>query len=288
MGISKRGFLVTIVLAVMFLFLQQSLAAKDLPGDSNAARQLVEQSLSENSDADAEKLLIDIIDSDNFKDISDWAVVQYYGLAQKKGGVNPAINKLEAKAKKSKSVGSRRGIAEGYVRLRDWAKVAETYEDLVKDHPDDPVLSTRLVDAYKLAKNYDAVIAMLEPAVTANPDDIGSSDILAQAYVGAGKADEAVALYNARILKDPDSPGLRGRYAQGLLDLGLLEESLAEWKAAFKLDAQNLLFKQREAEVYAQMDNNDEAKKAYAELLGLIPESQSGFREVIASRLKDM
>ena len=282
------GFLAVLILAAMFLFFGESPAADDLPDDSAAARKLVETYISTNADTDAVNLLVKIISSDSFKDINDWAIIEYYGLAQKMDGITPAIAKLKVIAKKSNSIGLQRGIAEGNVRLGDWDKVAEVYENLLKENPGDSIFSTRLIDAYMLTKNYNGVIEILEPKVTANPNDNASSDVLAQAYVGAQKLDEAVALYNKKIAKEPNSPGLRGRYAQGLMDLGMLEESLAEWNMAFQLDPRNFLFKQRQAEIYMQMGNIPEAKKEYSELLGLIPADQNAFKETIASRIKDI
>lgn len=285
---NRSTFLAIIIAMAMFLSFQEALAEEELPNDSASMRKLVEAKLSEGSDDEVSGLLVKIMSSDAYKDINDWAIKQYYGLAQKKDGILPATEKLEAVAKNSDSVSLQRGIAEGYVRQGDWAKVAEVYEKLVKENPDDSVFSTRLVDAYMLSRNYDAAIGILEQKVTANPLDTASSDILAQAYVAAHKADEAVALYKQKIAKNPGSPGLRGRYAQGLLDLGMPEESLAEWEAAFKLDPRNLLFKQRIAEIHAQMGNTRQAKKEYTELLNLIPAGQAAFKDSISSKIKDI
>jgi len=285
---NKRLLSGVLILAAMFLFFQQGSAADELPSDSTAARKLVETYIAGNASDNALELLTQIISSDSFKDIKDWAVIQYYGLSQNKGGIDAGVKKLEAIAGQADNVSLERGIAEGYVRLGDWAKVAGIYENLVKSNPDDPVLVTRLIDAYMFNKNYDAVIAILEPKVTANPDDVASSDILARAYVGAQRSDDAVALYKKKVAKYPNSPGLRGRYAQALVDLGMVEASLPEWNTAFQLDPRNLLFKQRIAESYMQLGNPVEAEKEYTELLNLIPDSQADFKNSIASTIKDI
>lgn len=286
----KSLFLGAVIFAAMFLFSREGLALEDLPSDSSAARSLVETTLTNNADDDATQLLTEIISSESYNDIKDWATTQYYTLAQKKDGIDPAVKKLEAVATKKdkKLVGLERGIAEGYVRLGDWAKVAEIYADLVKDNPNDSILSTRMIDACMLNRDYDTVIKILEPRVAANPDDIASSDILAHAYVGAQRTEDVIALYKKRVEKEPKSPGLRGRYAQALLDLGKTEDSLLEWNEAFKLDPSNLLFKQRTAEAYTQLGDTKKAKKEYTELLNLIPENQTGFKDTIASRVKDI
>lgn len=258
------------------------------PKDSEIMRSLVEANLVAKADDAAEELLVKILTSEDYKDIKDWSTSRYYSLAQNKGGVDPALKKLEAAGKRSRNVGLHRAIAEGYVRLGDWNKVAEVYEKLAKDNPKEPGLSTRLIDAYMLSRNYEGVIKILEPAVKANPNDTGSSDVLAQAYVRSGKKDEALALYKEKAIKDPNSPGLRGRYAQALMDLGYPEASLAEWGAAFKLDPSNLLFKQKMAEANMELGKAKEARKDYVELLKLIPAKQASFKEVVSARIKDI
>lgn len=278
----------SVILALTFLFLQKGFAAEEQLSDSSSARAAVEAYISSNDKDSASQLLIEILSSEKFNDIREWASAQYYSLAGGSEGINLAIAKLEAVAKNSKNVGLHKSIADGYVRLDDWAPVTKIYEKLLKDNPDDYVLSTRLIDAYLMDGNYNAVIKTLEPRVTANPDDIASSDILARAYLGAKKTEELVALYEQRIKKEPNSAGLRGRYAQALMDLGMLEESLAEWKTAFQLDPLNLLFQQRVAEVYLEMEKTKEAEKEYKKLLGLIPENQSGFKDATAAQIKEL
>lgn len=285
---NKGGVLGAIILAAMVLFFQEGFTAQEQPRDSKAVRESVEAYLSNNDADNAAQLLTEVLSSESFNDIRDWATAQYYGLAQKRDGIGPAIKKLEAIGKNSKNAGLLKSIADGYVRLGDWAEVTKIYEKLLKDNPDDSTFGTRLVDAYLMDKNYDALIKILEPRVALNPNDIAGSDILAHAYLGAQKADEVVALYKQRIQKEPNSPGLRGRYAQALLGLGMPEESLAEWNAAFKLDPLNLLFKQRVAEVYMQMGKTKEAEKEYKELFSLIPENQSGFKDVITAQIKEI
>jgi len=263
-------------------------AQKMAPQDSAIMRTLIDTYLATNAQDKAENLLTQIVTSEGYKDIRDWANIEYYNLASKKEGIEAALKKLEAAGKKSKSIDVQRSIAEGYVRLRDWGKGAEIYQNLLKDNANDSVLTTRFIDACMLNKDYDPVIKVLEPKVAANPNDTGSSDILAHAYTQSNQADKAIALYKVKIEKEPNSPGLRGRYAQALMDLGMPEQSLAEWDTAFKLDPSNFLFKQRVAEIYTQLGKTKEARKAYAELLAVIPPAQASLKETINSRIKEI
>jgi len=263
-------------------------AAGLAPDDPGIMRALIETDIALSAEDNALQKLVGVLSSDKFEGIKDWAAIEYYKLSGKKGGIQSAIDQLAAIKNSSDNLYLQRAIAEGYVRLRQWDKVAAIYTGLVQSHSDDPVLATRLVDAYMLGQNYEAAIAMLEPQVAANPENTGISDVLARAYVGAKKGEQAVALYKQKIAKNPSSPGLRGRYAQALLDLGMTEESLAEWQEASKLDGKNLLFKQRTAETYAELGRNREAKSEYNKLLNLIPEGQSDFKKYILARIEEL
>ncbi len=260
--------------------------AKSLaPKDAAITRQLIDVYTS--SDAvRAERLVEDVVESGEYGEIRDWANIEYYNYALNKGGIESAIKKLEAKAGKNyKNIGLQRSIAEGYVRQKDWAKVVDIYSNLAKENPNDPVLTTRLIDVCLLNRDYQAVIRALEPVVTANPNDKGNSDILLNAYVGADKKSEAIALFKKRLETEGSSTGLLGRYAQALMTFGMLEEAVTQWKNAFTADPSNLFFKQKEAETYAQLGNIAAAKKAYTELLNLAPANQPWFKDTATTQL---
>jgi len=263
-------------------------AAGLAPDDPGIMRALIETDIALSAEDNALQKLVGVLSSDKFDGIKDWAAIEYYKLSGKKGGIQSAIDQLAAIKNSSDNLYLQRAIAEGYVRLREWDKVAQIYAGLSQSNPDDQILATRLVDAYMLDQDYEAAIAMLEPQVAANPENTGISDVLARAYVGAKKGEQAVALYKQKIAKNPSSPGLRGRYAQALLDLGMAGESLTEWQEASKLDGKNLLFKQRVAETYMELGRTKEAKSEYRQLLSLIPEGQADFKKYILARIEEI
>lgn len=253
------------------------------PQDPAVNRQLAEIYLI-TDDTKARALLKEIIISEDFPGISRWASIEYYNLAAKHGKVQEAVDELEAAAKKKpKNVALQKEVAEGYVRLRDWGRVVEIYEDLSKKNPDDDTISTRLIDYCLLNKDYDTVIKKLAPVVKENPQDVGASDILARAYTGAGKVKEVIALYKERIKEDPNSPGLRGRYAQVLMEFGLLKDSRQEWAKAFELDPSNLFFKQKVGEIYLEEGDSRNAQKEFQELLAAAKEQKQSRYEDIAN-----
>lgn len=204
----------------------------------------VESLITEGKNEEAIETLTDIVAEGKHADIQEWGVLRLYSLADKKSEkVQEIVVALESKLQDDTgNVPLKRAIAEGYVRLKDWGKVARIYEGLYADAPTDHTLKVRLIDSYILAGEADRAVPMLEPIVQQNPNDRYFSDLLLNAYVAAGMKDKALALYQKRVAAKPNSAGLRGRYAQTLQNYGLLKESLVQWKKAAELDPSNPFF----------------------------------------------
>jgi predicted Zn-dependent protease len=247
-------------------------ARKKSPEDIGLARRAVEVAMSQQDNDGALKELEGFLTLKGMKEYDsnrEWGTLEYYRVAKDKGqdAMAAAINTLEnAKLKDPDNVGLNRSIAEGYVRLGNWAKVAEIYEGLIAKNQKDYILNTRLIDIYMILGKYDAVIQKLEPGVKQNPGDAGNSDILARAYVGAHREQEAIELYKKKLEAEPNSAGLIGRFAQALMDFGKFDEAAAQWNKAFSIDSLNLFFKQKEVEAYNSAGKSSEAQKASEEL----------------------
>lgn len=264
--------------------------AKSLePGNSGVMRRIVDLYFAKGDADGARNALIEVLKTDGFQDLREWAHMKYYELAQQKEGVSEAVKKLEeAVGSDTGNVPAEESIAEGYVRLRDWGKAAEIYEALLAQKPGDHVIFTRLVDLTLANQDYEKAVTLLEEKVKASPTDTGASDALCHAYVGAGKQKEAVNLYEQKIANDPNSPGLAGTYAQALMELGMDDEALVQYRRAFTLDSSNLFFKQKAGEILLQQGKTAEAKKEFEELLSLAPASQPWFAETAKNYLKSI
>lgn len=249
-------------------------------------RQAIEEYLAKGENDIALSALLEALVSKDFPD-RDWAMKQYFSIADSRGELASAINNLAQKAQAYPDDDTLQlSLSEGYIRLRDWNKVTEIYEKLVQKNPNDPVLNNRLRNFYMLQGNYDGIIRSLQPQVQANPDDVGASDMLLNAYVKAGKAKEAIELFEKRIGKEPGSAALHGRYAQALMDFGRLSDAAREWQKAFELDPKNLFFKQKLAETYLALQNYTQAKKEYQDLEQLAPAKQPWFRNAASGQLQ--
>lgn len=249
-------FIVSITLLVM-----SASPAFAAVSESETKRDSIATDLAKGNDDKAMKDLKDVITSNKFQDIKEWATLELFNKAQSKGKLDEVTADLEKSAAKNPNdVLMQRAVAEGYLRMRDFGKAVTIYEELVKNNPKDFVLSTRLNDYYILAGDYGKAIASLEPIVAAAPDDDYHSDILLNAYVRGGMEDKALALFKKRLAKEPNSPGLRARYAQALQDFGKRNEAVKEWDRAFQLDPNNQFFKRRADEVRADIANPKKGK----------------------------
>ncbi|MDD2702834.1 MAG: tetratricopeptide repeat protein [Candidatus Omnitrophica bacterium] len=259
------------------------------PGNAGVIRRIVDLYFAKGDEDGARNALIEMLKTDGFQGMREWAHMKYYELAQRKEGISEAVKKLEeAVGSDTGNVPARESIAEGYVRLRDWGKAAEIYEALLANNPGDHVIFTRFVDLTMANRDYEKAVTLLEEKVKASPTDTGASDTLCHAYVGAGKQKEAVNLYEQKIANDPDSPGLAGTYAQALMDFGMDDEALAQYRRAFTLDSSNLFFKQKAGEILLRQGKTAEAKREFEELIALVPASQPWFAETAKSYLKSI
>jgi predicted Zn-dependent protease len=246
----------TLVLSIIFsmVFFGTAFAAaktKMNARTSKEARETIDALIKAGKKDDAISALEDTVAAAKFADIQEASVLDLYTLAEQDTvKIQEIISDLETRLlSDADNVPLKRAIAEGYVRLKDWNKVAGIYEGLHAQNTQDYSLKIRLIDAYSLSGQGSKAVILLEPIVQQNPDDKYFSDLLLTAYVGSGMKDKALALYQQRVAAKPTSPGLRGRYAQTLQDFGLLKESLVQWKKAAELDPSNPFFIKRTTEV---------------------------------------
>ncbi len=218
---------------------------------SEAARRNIESLVKAGKKDDAIRSIADTVAAGKHGDIHEWAVLELYTIAeQNPEKIQEIVTVLEAREKPGvENVPLKKAIAEGYVRLKDWNKVARIYEGLQAANPQDHGYKVRLIDYYVLAGEAPKAIAMLEPIVQQSPNDQYFGDILINAYVAAGMKDKALAMYQQRVNAEPNSAGLRGRYAQTLEGFGLLREALVQWKKAAEIDPSNPFFGKKAKEV---------------------------------------
>lgn len=113
-------------------------------------------------------------------------------------------------------------------------KAIETYEQVIRDEPDNVVALNNLAWLYGLDRNPRALV-LAESALKAAPDDPGVQDTCGWLHVQQGQIEKGRHLLEKALQQLPDSPEIRYHYAVVLYQsgdhdkaLGMLKDLLAE------------------------------------------------------------
>ncbi len=247
-------------------------AQEILPQDPTAQRTLIETYLAQGRNQNAKSILAQTISRPEFSELIFWATRRYYDLFENSGGIEAAIEQLEGL---SPNASVQKAMAQGYARLRDWSRVTEIYEELLRADPTDHFLADRLANYYMMNRDYSAAVNILEQLIRNNPENTSYTNSLLDAYTKGGQEEQALSLYRRQIEQKPQSPGLHGRYAQALMEFGRLQESLAQWERAYQLDSSNLYFKQRMGETAMEAGDYERARVELNELIRLATQQKN-------------
>jgi hypothetical protein len=92
--------------------------------ESDAKRAAIADMIQKNQDDQAIDELTDVVASPKYGDLKEWANLELWNKAQRKGKLDKVVANLEkAAGKDSKDIQLQRSIAEGYLRMRDFGKV---------------------------------------------------------------------------------------------------------------------------------------------------------------------
>jgi tetratricopeptide (TPR) repeat protein len=121
-----------------------------------------------------------------------------------------------------------------WMELGETDKAIETYEQVIRDEPDNVVALNNLAWLYGLDRNPRALV-LAETALKEAPDDPGIQDTCGWLHVQQGQIKEGRHLLEKALQQLPDSPEIRYHYAVALYQsgdhekaLGMLKDLLAE------------------------------------------------------------
>jgi len=127
------------------------------------------------------------------------------------------------------------GLANIYMRGRQFPEAAECLRKLVAAHPDQAAVHVQLGRVLAAEGQNDAAIVELETGAKLAPADLTVQRDLADLYAGAGKNDQAEAAYRALLAAHPNQAELHRDLGQCLLREKKSAEALQEFLAAVKL-----------------------------------------------------
>ena len=157
----------------------------------------------------------------------------FRALSAQDGG-KPAMALAEQWLKANpKDTITRRALADTYARTGSFKLAKTTYEELLKQQPDNSAVLNNLANVLLKIKDPEAV-KIAEQAVAKNPNNANAVDTLGWALFQNGQVDRALQLLRDARLREPGNPEIRYHLAAALAKIGRQKEAREELEAALK------------------------------------------------------
>jgi tetratricopeptide (TPR) repeat protein len=158
-----------------------------------------------------------------------------------------------------------------WIRLENYEKAIDMYEKIAEANPKDRF---KLLEAYRVGKQYDKGLALGKEFLAKNPDDVDVGIIYARTLADAGKKKDGVDFLSRLLLAHPDD-------IQIYINLGEIHRQDKRWADAEKVLLQGEQQKMnpeaieqlkfQRAAIYEQQKSYDRAEKMFRELLEARP-----------------
>lgn len=212
--------------------------------------------------ADAEALCDKILATAKDQWIKDWANSEFINISQRQNKLPELAAKLEKGLVSSgKDISKYKNLAEIYMRTNENALAIGVYEKAVAAGLDDRDTNGRLLDLYERANKLDKAEAQVKKIIGMAPDDNYLYERLAGILNIAGKKEDAKKVWLGLLAKAPNDIGVFTRYGDRLNEWGDFDGAVAQYRKAQALDAANLWYTMRVADIYIAKGKPDEAKK---------------------------
>ena len=154
-------------------------------------------------------------------------------LSTQDGG-KPAIALAEQWLKANpKDNATRRALADTFARTGNFKLAKTTYEEFLKQQPNDSPALNNLANILLRLKD-PAAVKVAEQAVAQNPNNANAVDTLGWALFQNGQVDRALQLLRDARLREPANPEIRYHLAAVLAKTGRQKEAREELEAALK------------------------------------------------------
>lgn len=212
--------------------------------------------------ADAEALCDKILATAKDQGLKDWANSEFINISQRQNKLPELAAKLEKDLESSgKDIGKYKNLAEIYMRTNENDKAIVVYEKAIAAGLDDRDINGRLLDMYERAKKLDKAEAQVKKVIGMAPNDIYLYERLAGILNTEGKKEDAKKAWEQLLTKTPNDANIFSRYGDRLNEWGDTEGAVAQYRKAQALDATNLWYTMRVADIYIAKGKPDDAKK---------------------------
>ncbi|HEV8043270.1 MAG TPA: tetratricopeptide repeat protein [Bryobacteraceae bacterium] len=131
------------------------------------------------------------------------------------------------------------GLADAYLRLKQYDKAREVIHEGLTSQPDSPMLQQRLADAEALAGEYEAAIDHLQKLLSRDPKSVALRRRMAEVYELKGDHGNEIVFYRQACELAPDDLAAALGLADALARGGRTNEARVEFQRLVKMHPEN-------------------------------------------------
>jgi tetratricopeptide (TPR) repeat protein len=237
--------------------------------------------------SDAEAVCNKVLASAKDAWMKDWANSELINLYQKQNKLAELAAKFEKElAQAPKELSGYRKLADLHQRSNEPDKAIAVYEKAIAAGLDDRDVNNRLLDLYEAANKFDNAETQIKKIIVMAPQENYLYERRANLLNKAGKKEEAKKAWGELLAKSENDANAFSRYGDRLNEWGDVEGAIAQYRKAQSLDAKNLWYTMRIADIRISKDDFSAAKK---ELAAIIAQTTDSWMKQDAERkIKDI
>ncbi len=211
---------------------------------------------------EAEAICTDVLKTAKDQWMKSWANSELVNIYQRQDKLSELAVKFEGDLSASpKDISQYKKLASLYQRSDQRDKSVEVYEKAVTAGVADRDVNNELLYLYEASEDFDKAVAQIKKIMAAQPEDNYLYERLANMLARADKKDEAKKAWQEFLAKVPDDAGAVSRYGDRLNEWGDVAGAIQQYKKAQSIDANNLWYTMRVADLLISGGKVKEAKK---------------------------
>ena len=231
---------------------------------------------------EAEAICKKILASSKDQWAKDWANSELINIYQRQDKLKDLALVFEKDlAQAPKELSHYRKLADLYQRSDERDKAIEVYKKAVTAGVADRDVDNRLLDLYEWSSEFDEAVSQIDKMIAAYPDENYLYERRADLLARSGKKDEAKKAWKEFLARTPNDAGVYSRFGDRLNEWGDVDGAVEQYKKAQSLDANNLWYTMRVADI---LIGKEKFKEATVELKNIIAKTTDDWMKQEAER----